>query len=127
MVLKEKNNIFLLLTALLGPIGLFFLSGSGGVVLSVFALVLGQAFYDEIGYLPITFYIITIILSLIWAVSAIKNKKKGNDMYFPYITYFYKEGDKEYKYFLNVLLGMVQFGGLILLIFLAYKITINIS
>lgn len=121
--MTKKNNFYLILTGLLGPIGLFFISKSGGITLTLLAVILGQSFYNEIGYVPFGWAIIVIVMSLVWGFSAIKNKNKG--LYFPYMIDIYKKEDKDYKYILNTVFGIIQFAIVLAIIAFAYKIIVS--
>lgn len=121
--MTKKEQIYLTFTALFGPLGLFFISKAGSVTLGLFAIILGQLFYNDLGYIPIIWGIIIIALSLVWGVSAIKNKNNG--LYNPFVIDIYKTEDKDYKYIINMLFGIVQFAALFGLIAFIYKITVN--
>lgn len=121
MTKLEKKK--LLLTVIFGPLGLFSISGTGGVILTLLAIIMANSFYSEIGYIPFIWYVLFIVLSLVWALSALKNKEKSN--YFPYAIQIYKKEDKDYKYFINILAGMFQFALVLFVVAMCYKITIN--
>jgi len=122
MISRKKKS--LLFTIIFGPLGLFYTSKTGGLILTLFAIILAQVFFNEIGHLPLSWFILNVLLSFFWAKAAL-SRKKGSRFYTPYIIEYYKEEKNNTHFLVNTFLGILQFAFLILIVSLIIKYSIE--